>query len=74
MLGYEFAPEYVACVKKTVEAERIKRQEKKEQEKLERFEDSDDTFYYIAGYTPGGVPYGTTWEEMGLEPYSDIEE
>jgi hypothetical protein len=25
---------------------------------------SDDTFAYIAGYTPGGVPFGTTWEEM----------
>ena|SRR3990167_4543020 len=27
-------------------------------------EDSDDTFYYIAGYTPGGAPFGATWEEM----------
>ena len=30
----------------------------------------DDTFYYIAGYTSGGAPYGVTWEEMGLK--SDI--
>ena len=36
--------------------------------------DQDDTFYYIAGYTSGGAPYGVTWEEMGLEPYEDIEE
>lgn len=28
--------------------------------------DKDDTFYYIAGYTSGGAPYGVTWEEMGL--------
>ena len=27
--------------------------------------DSDDTFAFIAGYTPGGVPYGVTWEELG---------
>jgi len=32
--------------------------------------DSDNTFAYIAGYTPGGVPYGTTWEELGDQPPS----
>ena len=26
--------------------------------------DSDETFYFIAGYTTGGVPYGSTWEEI----------
>jgi len=25
--------------------------------------DSDDNFSFIAGYTPGGFPYGLTWEE-----------
>jgi len=34
--------------------------------------ESDDTFAYIAGYTPGGVPYGVTWEEM--EELSEQEE
>ena len=24
----------------------------------------DETFYFIAGYTSGGAPYGVTWEEM----------
>ncbi len=46
-----------------------KRQEKREQtllEYLEQYPDSDDLFYYIAGYTSGGAPYGVTWEEMGL--------
>ena len=23
----------------------------------------DDHFYYIAGYTSGGAPFGITWEE-----------
>ena len=23
----------------------------------------DENFYFIAGYTPGGAPYGITWEE-----------
>jgi len=26
----------------------------------------DDRFYYIAGYTSGGAPFGVTWEEMEL--------
>lgn len=26
--------------------------------------ESDDYFAYIAGYTPGGAPYGITWEEQ----------
>ena len=34
----------------------------------------DDTFFYIVGYTSGGAPYGVTWEEMGLEPWQDLEE
>ena len=32
------------------------------------------TFFYIAGYTSGGAPYGVTWEEMGLEAWQDLEE
>ena len=34
----------------------------------------DDTFFYIAGYTSGGAPYGVTWEEMRLEPWQALEE
>ena len=34
----------------------------------------DDTFFYIAGYTSGGAPYGVTWHEMGLEPWQALEE
>jgi len=30
-------------------------------------------FYYIAGYTSGGFPFGVTWTEMGLSPWSDEE-
>ena len=32
---------------------------------------SDDRFFFIAGYTSGGAPYGVTWEEMGLNPYEN---
>ena len=31
-------------------------------------ESCDDQFAFIAGYTSGGAPYGTTWEEMGIDP------
>jgi hypothetical protein len=27
-------------------------------------EDCDETFAYIAGFTPGGAPFGVTWEEF----------
>lgn len=35
--------------------------------------EQDDTFFFIAGYTSGGVPYGLAWEEMGLEPWEKME-
>lgn len=46
-----------------------RRQKPKEIPLLEQ----DDTFFFIAGYTSGGAPYGVTWEEMGLEPWEEIE-
>lgn len=61
ILGITFTDEYINSVKKTIEADKIKRRENK-REKL-ACADSDDTFYYIAGYTSGGAPYGLTWEE-----------
>ena len=33
--------------------------------------EQDDMFFYIAGYTSGGTPFGVTWEEIGLEPWED---
>ena len=47
----------------------LEREQKREQLLHERFPNSDDNFFFIAGYTSGGAPYGVTWEEMGLEPY-----
>lgn len=34
------------------------------QEQQDMYPDSDETFYYIAGYTSNGVPFGITWEEI----------
>lgn len=55
-----------------LEALRKKREEKERAEF--NFPDSDDNFFFIAGYTSGGAPYGVTWEEMGIEPYEIVED
>lgn len=45
---------------------------KQERELQELYEDSDENFCYIAGYTSGGVPYGITWDEVDEEqPWKD---
>lgn len=68
MLGYEISPVYLAQLK----ADEIRRQElslqkrrmKELQTQLEAKPDSNETFYFIAGYTSNGIPYGITWEEV----------
>jgi len=52
---------------------RREREQKQEQAFHDRWPDSDDTFFFIAGYTSGGAPYGVTWAEMGMEPYETLE-
>jgi RimJ/RimL family protein N-acetyltransferase len=73
-IGYQFQPGYVENLL-TVEADRLKQlMEKREDKRLnEIYNDwQDDRFYFIAGYTSGGAPYGVTWEEMGMEPYGGL--
>jgi len=36
--------------------------------------DSDEYFYYIAGYTSNGVAYGITWEEALEDGLIDAKE
>ncbi len=76
MLGYEIDPKYKGQILKQEEARRkaaIERNQRKE----ERFNDKvpwqDENFYFIAGYTSGGVPYGITWEEYEKE-YKETDE
>ena len=67
-------------VKKT-EAEKlaIKRAARKRKkarlaaQEQQRMPEQDDRFFFIAGYTSGGAPYGVTWEEMGLDPWEELE-
>lgn len=80
LLGVPLAKEQIDREKAAVKtyqglqrAKKAKRKRAREQGRTQKgdllfSEDQDDTFYYIAGYTSGGAPYGITWEEMGLEP------
>jgi GNAT superfamily N-acetyltransferase len=40
---------------------------KKRPFKEANYYDSDENFYFTAGYTSNGIPYGTTWEEYEKE-------
>lgn len=69
-------PEKLAVLQR---AEQIRQQKKREEREtknqqaiFDRYPDSNDTFFFIAGYTPGGAPYGVTWEEMGMEPWGGL--
>lgn len=72
MLGVAIDSAREAQVRASIEslAEARKRQRAASARKKfdELYPDSDGTFAYIAGYTAGGFPYGTTWEELGEEP------
>lgn len=70
MLGYHFSPKYIEQLKNSIE-DRIR--QRKERKRINRDKEiamlfeSDDRFFYIAGYTSGGAPYGVTLEEMKFD-------
>lgn len=75
-------PEHIRSHAEIKELQRIRAERKvraKRRRKRPRKEpdppliEQDDTFSFIAGYTSGGAPYGVTWEQMGLEPWEEIE-
>jgi hypothetical protein len=71
MLGYEISGDYLENLK----ADELLRQKLKEKRMREKglnlhdsmYQYSDETFYFIAGYTSNGVPYGLTWDELEQE-------
>lgn len=84
MLGLTFTQEQIAKEHQAVQAHMRQEQAKKAKRRARRKAvkeapvffnpDQDDRFYYIAGYTSGGAPYGVTWEEMGMEPWGGFAE
>ena len=51
-----------------------KKQQTAEDIRMEMYSDMDGTFAFIAGYTPGGAPYGVTWEQVGIDSELPFEE
>lgn len=84
LLGLTFTAEQIAREKQAVQTHIRQEQAKKAKRRARRkvakqppspfHEDQDDRFFYIAGYTSGGAPYGVTWEKMGLSPWELPEE
>ncbi len=73
--GHKKTPEEKAAVTKQKKQQRRAKRKKEARDKLIKEEIlQDDRFFFIAGYTSGGAPYGVTWEEMGLKPWEDLEE
>lgn len=60
-IGVEFTQEYLDAVKRSEEErirqKRLEKERKVQQEQDFLYEDSDDVYAFIAGYTGGGVPY-----------------
>ena len=78
MLGVEVDPAYREQVLRTVQelAEARKRRRLEKAAELETMMgiEQDDYFAFIVGYTPGGAPYGITWEEWEQLNASESEE
>ena len=73
--GHRKTPEEKAAVAKQKRKQRRAKRKKEARDNLTKEEIlQDDRFFFIAGYTSGGAPYGVTWEEMGLKPWEDLEE
>jgi hypothetical protein len=81
LLGIQLNPQYVLDIRRSREAE-IRNRQAKKQAKEQAEEESekhclfgwDEHFAFIAGFTANGVPYGVTWEEMGIPGYGETEE
>ena len=79
-LGVPFSEQDEQWARSVVAAQTDQQRAKKRKHKQNPQEEpphnscQDDRFFFIAGYTPGGAPYGVTWEEMGLHPYESQNE
>ena len=66
------APEEKATVAKQKKQQKRAKRKKEARDNLNKEEIlQDDRFFFIAGNTSGGAPYGVTWEEMGLKPWEE---
>lgn len=63
LLGVPLSQEYLDALRTTVRERSRKRKKPIPAKPLDDLIDSDESFAFIAGYTPDGVPYGVPWEE-----------
>ena len=71
VLSAEKQAAYENELNNSVEKLAKKRERKKTKDELSGFEDwQDENFFFIAGYTSGGAPYGVTWEEMAKSEHN----
>ncbi len=67
------APEEKTAVAKQKKQQKRAKRKKEARDNLTKEEIlQDDRFFFIAGYTSGGAPYGVTWEEMGLKLFDSL--
>ncbi|MGI6562280.1 MAG: hypothetical protein ACOX3Q_06935 [Clostridia bacterium] len=64
MLGYDISDEYIEGLKADLARKQEEKERRREKEAEERAEYQDENFYFIAGFTSGGAPYGCTWESL----------
>jgi len=66
-LGIAIDDKYLSSLRQTIfkEFKNEKKHRPIEQWEFNEYHgyESDENFAYIAGYTPGGAPYGVTWDE-----------
>ncbi|MFW6046962.1 MAG: hypothetical protein ACOCP4_04165 [Candidatus Woesearchaeota archaeon] len=73
LLGHDIDPKYKEQILKQKKAKSKAGEKKKQEEKKELESWQDSNFYYIAGYTSGGAPYGITWEEYESDIKKDTD-
>jgi hypothetical protein len=63
-LGVTFDPQWTERLKTSLEGQQRARAAKRAaKSRPKALTGYDENFAFIAGYTPGGYPYGVTWEE-----------
>lgn len=53
---------------------RKRKQRQKQEESYGMEFEQDENFFFIAGFTEGGIPYGITWEEAYADGLVEEEE
>ena len=70
-LREKYAERWATRLERKAKARKIRPRKPRVEEPLPL--ESDDTFYFIAGYTAGGFAYGTTWVEAEAAGLLDVD-